>query len=212
MDGREYACEEGALVLNTVGAEHSDRFLADRSEVLNVELDQEWLDALRADGWSEGRPAWNERLPVRSRVRSLAAELERPERLSAFVIEGLCAELLGFAARTSRPSSRVTPPAWLAEVERTLVERFRHPPSLGELGRLAGVSPTHLVRIFRARHGCSVGGFARRLRREHARAAVLHTRREIAEIALESGYADQSHMTREFRRRFGCTPGAMRGR
>jgi AraC family transcriptional regulator len=213
IDGRGYDCEEGSLVLNTVGADHSDRFRADRTEVLNVELDEEWLDALRADGWDDRRPAWSDRLPVRSRVRGLAGELERPERLSAFVIEGLCAELLGFAARTGSSVVRGgAPPAWLAVVERTLVERFRHPPSLGELGRLAGISPTHLVRIFRARHGCSVGGFARRLRSEHAREAVVHTRRELAEIALESGYADQSHMTREFRRRFGCTPGEMRGR
>lgn len=215
MEGREYACEEGSLVLNTVGADHSDRFLAERTEVLNVELDGEWLEALRADGWDDRRPAWNERLPVRSRLRGLAGELARPERLSAFVIEGLCAELLEFAARASGPRGACmasAPPAWLGVVEQALAERFRRPPSLAELGRLVGISPTHLVRIFRARHGCSVGGFVRRLRGAHARDAVLHTRRELAEIALESGYADQSHMTREFRRRFGCTPGEMRGR
>ncbi len=209
----DHECEEGSLLLNTVAAEHEDLFLADRSEVLNVELDADWLQALRADGWDDPRPVWSDQLPVRNRLRSLRGELERPESLSAFVIEGLCAELLALASKSVPPRGAragAPPPAWLARVERTLAERFRHPPGLQELGQLAEVSPTHLVRAFRARYGCSVGGFARRLRSEHARNAVLHTRRELAEIALEAGYADQSHMTREFRRRFGCTPGQLR--
>lgn len=213
VGGADHECEEGSLLLNTVAAEHEDRFLADRTEVLNVELDAEWLEALHAEGWDDRRPVWSERLPVRARFRSLRTELEEPEGLSAFVIEGLCAELLGLAARRSLPREAragSAPPPWLATVERALVERFRRPPSLKELGLLADVSPTHLVRVFRARYGCSVGGFARRLRSEHARNAVLHTRRELAEIALEAGYSDQSHMTREFRRRFGRTPGELR--
>jgi hypothetical protein len=32
----------------------------------------------------------------------------------------------------------------------------------------------------------------------------------LATLALEAGYADQAHMTREFRRRFGLTPGRLR--
>jgi AraC-like DNA-binding protein len=213
VDGSEYACAEGSLILNTVGAEHDDHFLADRTEVLNVELDSEWLGALRADGWDDRRPAWSDRLPVRTRLRHLLGELASTESLSGFVIEGLCAELLARAARTSRTSDpRAGSPAWLARIEETLAERFRHPPSLTELGRMAEISPTHLVRVFRAHHGCSVGAFVRRLRSEHAREAVLHTQSELAEIALEAGYSDQSHMTREFRRRFGCTPGELRAR
>jgi len=213
VDGIEHDCAEGSVILNTVGAEHSDRFQAEGTEVLNVELAPEWLGALRADGWREGRPAWLEHRPARRRIRALRNELARPDSLSDFVVEGVCAELLALATRTSRPQRRepLAPP-WLAAIERVLAERFRRPPGLSELGRLADVSPSRLARAFRMRHGCSVGGFARRLRVAHAREMVERTRRELAEIALEAGYADQSHMIREFRRHLGRTPGELRGR
>ena len=190
------------------GAAHSDRFLAEGTEVLNVELAPEWLETLRGDGWDDRRPAWSVRPPARRRVRGLRRELARGDGLSAFVIEGLCAELLGLATRA--PGRGNSAALWLAAIERVLAERFRRPPGLAELGQLADVSPSRLARAFRQRFGCSVGAFARRLRVAHARAAVLRTRRELAEIALEAGYADQSHMIREFRRHLGCTPGELR--
>ena len=209
VDGVGYDCAAGSLILNTVGAVHSDRFLSEGTEVLNVELAPEWLDTLRADGWDDGRPVWSTRPPARRRVNGLRRELACRDGLSTFVIDGLCAELLALATRAA---GRGSAPPWLRGIERLLAERFRHPPGLTELGRLADVSPSRLARAFRLRHGCSVGAFARRLRVAHAREAVLRTRRELAEIALESGYADQSHMIREFRRHLGCTPGELRVR
>jgi len=211
MDGIGYDCGEGSVVLNTVGAEHSDHFVAERTEVINVELAPAWLDALRAEGWKDGRPAWIEHRPARRRMRALRNELAWPDSLSPFVVEGLCAELLALVTRTSRPLRREhLPPPWLATIERVLAERFRRPPGLTELGQLADVSPSRVARAFRLHHGCSVGGFARRLRVAHAREAVERTRRGLAEIALEAGYADQSHMIREFRRHLGRTPGELR--
>jgi AraC family transcriptional regulator len=41
-------------------------------------------------------------------------------------------------------------------------------------------------------------------------AARLSEERSLAQIALEAGFADQSHFTRAFRRHFGVTPGRYR--
>src|SRR5262245_15243770 len=43
---REQRLGEGAVLLNAVGAEHSDRFEAERTDVLNVELDPSWIAAV----------------------------------------------------------------------------------------------------------------------------------------------------------------------
>ncbi|MNL88332.1 DNA-binding transcriptional activator FeaR [compost metagenome] len=40
--------------------------------------------------------------------------------------------------------------------------------------------------------------------------SLLASSTPLAEIAAASGYADQSHMTREFKRRYGVTPLAYR--
>ena len=55
----------------------------------------------------------------------------------------------------------------------------------------------------------SVTAYARTLRLEWATVAVATTDDPIARIALDAGFADQSHFTRSFRRHHGVTPGAL---
>ncbi len=48
------------------------------------------------------------------------------------------------------------------------------------------------------------------LRVEKARQLLMHTDRTVGEIAIETGYHDQSHFTRHFRQLGGMTPGRFR--
>jgi AraC family transcriptional regulator len=57
----------------------------------------------------------------------------------------------------------------------------------------------------------TVWQYSRRLRLEWA-AAQLTEQRSLAQIAVEAGFAGQSHFTRAFRRHFGVTPGRYRAR
>jgi AraC family transcriptional regulator len=91
-----------------------------------------------------------------------------------------------------------------------LEARFTEPPGLGELAEAAGVHPSHLLRVFRARQGCSPGEFVRRRRVAFACRRLSDTRDPLALIALASGFADQSHFCRVFRRQMGVTPAAYR--
>ena len=65
-----------------------------------------------------------------------------------------------------------------------------------ELVHWAGLPPKALARIFRMQAAM-----------RHLRAG----RMRLPAIALEAGYADQPHMTRELRRLTGLTPSALRG-
>jgi len=102
------------------------------------------------------------------------------------------------------------PPAWLPVIEDVVQAHFRRPPSLSELATVVDRSPSQIVRAFRRWRGISLGSFARRLRAEHARRALLETNASLSEISLEAGYSDQSHMTRELSLYLGCTPGRLR--
>jgi AraC family transcriptional regulator len=99
---------------------------------------------------------------------------------------------------------------WLRGVGETLRERFRSPPSLEELGRSAGVHPIHLARAFRAHHGCSVGEFVGRVRVHRAARSLTDSDVPVAHIAEDSGFYDQSHLTRVFKRHVGLTPARYR--
>lgn len=72
-----------------------------------------------------------------------------------------------------------------------------------------GVSPRTLHRYLSARTG-RAPSFWLDLARARRALAGLATEADLASIAYLSGYADQAHMTRSFRHRFGLTPARFR--
>jgi AraC family transcriptional regulator len=70
------------------------------------------------------------------------------------------------------------------------------------------LSESHFSRTFKHITGETPHQFALRLRLERASAALARSSAAgIASIAAECGFFDQSHFTREFRKKFGITPG-----
>ena len=74
-----------------------------------------------------------------------------------------------------------------------------------------GWSRRHVTERFRRQLGVSPKAYARLLRFEHA-SALLNEKprgRTLADVAMEAGYYDQSHLTRDFVALAGMTPGAV---
>ena len=141
----------------------------------------------------------------------LAAELRASDAAAALAAEGLALEILAATARAAAIDRRVgRAPRWLGSAEDLLRSRIADSIGLSELAAAVGVNPAHLARVFRARHGMSVGAYGRRVRLEWAAAEIVREDRPIAEIATEAGFADQSHFTRLFRRHVGTTPARFR--
>jgi AraC-like DNA-binding protein len=77
---------------------------------------------------------------------------------------------------------------------------------LTDLAEVAGLSRYHLSRIFRKAVGVSPYAYFEQIRVARAR-EMLHDGLPVAVAAFGVGYADQSHFTRHFKRRFAVTPG-----
>jgi AraC family transcriptional regulator len=84
------------------------------------------------------------------------------------------------------------------------------PLSLQEMAAIAGLSPAHFSRAFKAAFGLSPVQELRRRRLERAAAELRRSRKPVSAVALDCGFADQSHLTRQFRQHFGVTPAAYR--
>lgn len=79
---------------------------------------------------------------------------------------------------------------------------------IADLSREAGWSERHFARRFAAAIGCLPRQFARTVRFQHLLALVgSDPRVDWAGLAWDSGFADQAHLIREFRRFTGATPG-----
>lgn len=82
--------------------------------------------------------------------------------------------------------------------------------SLREVTAELGASLFHACRVFRRETGYGIHQYQQEVRLRHALALVLDTNRPLAEVALETGFANQGHLTNLFRRRFGQTPARVR--
>jgi AraC family transcriptional regulator len=78
--------------------------------------------------------------------------------------------------------------------------------SLAELAAVAGFSVPHFRVLFRQSMGLPVHRYVVERRVERARQLLLQGKRSMADIALDVGFAHQSHMTRCVRRVLGITP------
>lgn len=174
---------------------------------LVVEFDREWTDSASLRLPDSRRYSDDPALSLLARRMGVEAFSDSPSRLS---VEGLGLELLAAVGRLERPRAELGAPAWLERVRDLLHDRCTESPGLDELSREAGVHPMHMTRAFRAHFGCSVGDYALRLRLDRAREMLLRTDLAIASVAVETGFADQSHLTRRMKRALGVTPHVLR--
>jgi AraC family transcriptional regulator len=82
--------------------------------------------------------------------------------------------------------------------------------SLTMLADIACLSPYHFSRSFKQATGVGPQRYVIQRRVERAKRLMRQTHQPLALIALEAGFADQSHFTIAFRREIGVTPGAFR--
>ena len=127
------------------------------------------------------------------RIQSAPTWVERARLLDAF--------LLDRCARGPEPSSEVNK-AW------DLLVQSGGTSTIGEIAREVGWSHKHLITKFRQQVGVAPRLAARLLRLSRVW-RLIDSGQSWARIAAESGYADQSHLVREFRQFTGTTPSAL---
>ena len=94
----------------------------------------------------------------------------------------------------------------VVEAIRFAEKRLSTPPSTRELAEVAKLSIYQLDRRMRHVFGLSAGQWLLKTRIDTAQRLLRDTDRNIANIALDAGYADQSAFSRQFRKATGLTP------
>ena len=93
-----------------------------------------------------------------------------------------------------------------------LMERHCAAPlSIVEIARAVNLSPAHLRRVFHHELGRSPARVCRELRLDHARHLLQSSFLTVKEVMAATGWNDPSHFCREFKRRHGHPPRALRG-
>jgi AraC family transcriptional regulator len=198
------------LAFHPAGEPHSNRWRSPRGRVFHIDI-----SGARAEVIREHAPILDRPIEIVGGVgpwlaKRLYQEYRRLDSVSSLAMEGLALEIF---AETSRGGVRTLdrkPPRWLLRARQLLHDRFSEDLSLSEVAAAIGIHPVHLARVFRKEYGCTLGDYIRRLRIEFACRKLADSETSLAQIAILSGFSDQSHFTNAFRRQMRMTPGEFR--
>lgn len=211
--GAPHALEPGALLLIAAGEPHAVEVPPGGEVTARVLHVPEAL----VDDVARGLPG-RPRLPrfaalgggqVADELRRLLETLSAPARPTAprEAFERAFAGLLDAHGRPAAAAGQV--PALRGEVRRARehLDAFLDARvSLEDLERLTGLSRFHLARAFSAQVGMPPHAYQAQVRVLFAK-TLLRAGYELRDVAARCGFADQSHLSREFKRLVQVTPG-----
>jgi AraC family transcriptional regulator len=207
---RTVSCLTPVALYKPAGVRHANEYGRAGARFLVLELVESQIEQLR----SYGAVVDGIRRVQESAVVDLTARLYREllqlDSYSTLSVAGLIYELLAVISRGRDTEATEAPPRWLQRVRDDVHDNFSRRLNITDLAAEVNVHPDHLSRCFRRHYGMLIGDYVRRLRIEWASKELINTDRPIAELAIASGFVDQSEFTRRFRERFGVTPGRYR--
>jgi len=113
--------------------------------------------------------------------------------------------LAGRQAAQVGPTSAGQPRA-VAQALEFIHQNYARDLMLSDIASAVNLSPFHLSRLFKRTLGVSLYQHVLQVRVTSARSLLASSGRSLAEIAAAVGFADQSHLTRHFKRVTGVTP------
>jgi transcriptional regulator GlxA family with amidase domain len=89
-------------------------------------------------------------------------------------------------------------------------QNLARPISIPVVADELGLSMRQLERLCRTHTGLSPASIYRHLRMRYARWLVENTDRSVTEIAIDAGFADCAHFSRQFKDTYGLSPSTRR--
>ena len=203
--GHTHECEAMSVLVKPGDAPHSNRYSSRGARSFIVECTSQCaaFDALERAAPQLGI----------ARVVLPLLELYAAFRAPAPERQVLAEEVVLEIARQRRPRSEwktLGRPGWLSRIAETAAAGCTRPLSLTMLAAECDVHPVYLARVFRRHYAQSIGSFMLQSRLRLAMHRLVTTAEPIVRIALECGFADQSHLTRLLHRETGSTPARFR--
>lgn len=192
------------------GESHSLRFSDKVFRSLDIEFNSKWLDHLLDMPLAPLSLKGSHNNSISWLLARLYKEFRESDDFSRIAIEGLTLEIVACLARASKQAQTKKAPPWLRLVVEKVREEFDCALTLSALAQSVGVHPSHLAQVFREHHRCTLGEFIRQIRIERAIEQMLDTDASLVDISLATGFSDQSHFSRVFKRATGMTPAEFR--
>ncbi len=213
--GSKYVTPAGGLILLNPGDDHTGEpadasgfeYRAIYPTVAHMEEAVFELTGRRQDSPRFGTMRVDDRA-LAEKVRGLYASLAgganplEAETLFIGALSGIITRTAGVQAPAPAGREREA----VRKVRQYIHARWPEKITLGELSALVGLSRYHLLRVFCAETGMPPHAYLDSVRLSHAK-RLLRQGLSPRDVALETGFTDQSHFANRFKRLVGVTPG-----
>ncbi len=200
----ELSCAAGDTIFHPSEIEHHNRFNDRLSSCFNIELSDTWRGKILESALKFDSTIKTNDTSIQKKIIKIYKEFVEPDLLSPLMIEGLLLETLVCFSRTN--DQNIPVPYFVRKVRQYIDERYCTNPGLQELANISAVSPEHLIRVFKKAYNTTPGEYIRQVKVKHGCRKLKHSKSELADIAIELGFADQSHFNRVFKEIIGVTP------
>ncbi|MBN3805777.1 AraC family transcriptional regulator [Paraburkholderia sp. Ac-20336] len=128
----------------------------------------------------------------------------------AAMLDALSTLLVRYAQTRPEPARLATDDVRVALMQERLAGDLLESVPLAEVAKATGLSPFHAARLFTRTTGLPPHAWRNQVRLQRS-LAPLRAGIPVTDVAAASGFTDQSHFTRHFRRMFGVPPGQWQG-
>ncbi|UKB83062.1 AraC family transcriptional regulator [Chryseobacterium sp. MEBOG06] len=199
-----YGCSPGTLLYHHWEDPHYNVKPDLFTRGFHIEITQDWFDAFNLQK-NKAEGSFNIKNPA---LKLLVYKIFKETKLNDTSFEVAANELLLnlFSQLAPRNSTFEKKPLWVSQVDEILHENFTEKISLKELSKTVNIHPIHLSRDFQKHFHCNLGEYIRKLKISKSLELINRKHTPLTDIALECGFADQSHFIRCFKENIGITP------
>lgn len=202
--GKEVFAKTGNIVFKPRDVVHTNSFGKEVTRIVSVEFDDHFLEkniATSIDDW-----LWFCQPTLAAMTLRFAQNLTRFNDKQHLLEDIL--EIYGALPMKGKKSALV--PSWMTLIEEKIQDEYATVIQSKSLANMVGVHPVYLARVFRRIHRCSIKTYLHRIRLNRALQELNNSDKPLTHIALDAGFADQSHFNRIFKQHISVSPGNFR--
>ncbi|RYZ53935.1 MAG: AraC family transcriptional regulator [Sphingobacteriales bacterium] len=201
-----YERRPGSITWYPAGELHQITAVKEPSYHVNFELPPVFFSSYDINASDIGE-AIDHQPDVRSLMLKVYRELEHPDSDSILSLQQLLLNMVQRSVQLLHAGQ----PQWVKKIREYLQDEWNEAVDLALLSRVAGVHPVTISRYFPYYFSCTLGEYRRRLKINRAIKILLRSPEvNIAQLAFDCGFSDESHFIRVFRQHTNLLPAKLR--
>ena len=212
MEGNKkeiYNCSAGSLLFHNWQEPHYNVKPEGFTRGFHIEIEKDWFDDLEFNANDLEGSINISNTDLKFLMYKIFRETKMNDATSALSIQTLLLESLAKMVVVKQTNTNKKP-SWVAEIDMIMNDQCMDSLTLDYLSKTVNIHPVHLSRDFSKYFHSSFGEYIRKLKVEKSLRLISQKKLNLTAIALDCGFADQSHFTRCFKEINGINPSEYR--